>query len=165
MTAADILTVSRMALSLVLLRLPLLSPKFFAVYLLCGVSDMADGCLARRTHTESERGAKLDSAADLLFAAVCFAKLLPLLDFPIWLWLWIGGIAVLCLANLAEVCRNRNMAAHHTPANKLTGLALFVYPFFLQKLSPPLTAIPLCLLATFAAAEERLFRGRKSKSR
>lgn len=42
---------------------------FWTVYGLCGISDMADGYLARRLHAESKRGAMLDSVADLCFVA------------------------------------------------------------------------------------------------
>ncbi len=44
---------------------------FWAVYLLCGLSDMLDGALARRLKAESELGSKLDSLGDLAFVIVC----------------------------------------------------------------------------------------------
>ena len=42
---------------------------FWIIYGLCGVSDMADGDLARKLHAESKTGAVLDSVADLCFVA------------------------------------------------------------------------------------------------
>ena len=53
---------------------------FWAVYLLCGLSDMLDGALARRLKAESELGSKLDSLGDLAFVIVCAVRLLPGLE-------------------------------------------------------------------------------------
>jgi len=52
---------------------------FFVLYAFCGISDLADGWIARMTHTESEFGAKLDSVADLSFNAVMVIKTFPTL--------------------------------------------------------------------------------------
>ena len=40
---------------------------FYAIYALSGLSDALDGWLARRTGSAGDFGARLDSAADLLF--------------------------------------------------------------------------------------------------
>ena len=58
---------------------------FWVIYGLCGVSDMADGDLARKLHAESKTGAVLDSVADLCFVACCAIRLLPVLPIPSWL--------------------------------------------------------------------------------
>ena len=39
---------------------------------------MIDGAVARKTGTDSEFGAKLDTIADIVFTAVCMIKILPL---------------------------------------------------------------------------------------
>ena len=46
-----------------------LSTAFWACYLGGGISDLLEGALARWLKTKSAAGAKLDSAADLVFAA------------------------------------------------------------------------------------------------
>ena len=51
---ANIITGSRMVLSLPLLLIPLTSAWFYALYLICGLSDMIDGSVARRTKSASE---------------------------------------------------------------------------------------------------------------
>ena len=43
---ANIITGSRIVLSLPLLLIPLTSAWFYALYLLCGLSDMIDGAVA-----------------------------------------------------------------------------------------------------------------------
>lgn len=50
---------------------------FFVLYILCGISDVLDGLIARALHTESEIGATLDSVADLIFAIMYIIKILP----------------------------------------------------------------------------------------
>ena len=72
-------------------RLSLLRP-FWIIYVLCGISDIADGWLARRLKCVTKTGALLDSLADICFVACCVWKLLPILELPLWLWLWAGVI-------------------------------------------------------------------------
>ena len=61
---------------------------------------MIDGPVARKTGTVSELGAKLDTAADFVFVAVCLWKLLPILAVPLWLWVWIVLIALIKMINI-----------------------------------------------------------------
>ena len=56
---------------------------FWALYALCGISDMVDGWLARNLQAESKTGAVLDSVADIVFVACCATRLLPVLEIPI----------------------------------------------------------------------------------
>ena len=48
---------------------------------------MIDGTVARKTNTVSKSGEMLDTIADLIFVAVCFIKLIPVLDIPLWLYI------------------------------------------------------------------------------
>ena len=65
----DLLTVSRILFSLVLLFVRPMSGIFYLVYLLCGISDMVDGAVARKNGNVSKTGAAFDSAADCVFIA------------------------------------------------------------------------------------------------
>lgn len=114
--------------------------------------------MARRTNSASPLGTKLDSMADLVFLAVCLIKLLPVLALPVWLWVWVGMIALLRLANVVSgfVCRKK-LVLLHTRANKLTGALLFLLPLSLGILNLLYTAVPLCALASFAAIQEGHF--------
>lgn len=155
---ANLITSCRILLSLLLLFFPALSPGFYGLYLAAGLSDMLDGFVARRTNSASPLGAKLDSMADLVFLAVCLIKLLPVLTLPVWLWGWVGMIALLRLVNILSgfVCRKK-LVLLHTRANKLTGALLFLLPLSLGFLDISCTAIPLCALASFAAIQEEHF--------
>ena len=56
---ANIITVSRIILSALLLFVPLRSAWFWVLFVVCGLTDMADGFIAWRTNTVSNAGAKL----------------------------------------------------------------------------------------------------------
>ena len=91
---ANIITISRILSCIYLLLCPVFFISFYIMYLFCGITDMADGTIARKTKSISELGARLDSLADGVFVAVCFVKILPLMQFPAWLWTWIFIIFV-----------------------------------------------------------------------
>ena len=155
---ANLITSCRILFSLLLLFFPALSPGFYGLYLAAGLSDMLDGFVARRTNSASPLGAKLDSMADLVFLAVCLIKLLPVLALPVWLWVWVGLIALLRLVNVVSgFVRRKKLVLLHTRANKLTGALLFLLPLILGFLNIAYTAVPLCALASFAAIQEGHF--------
>lgn len=72
------ITLSRISLALMLLFLTPLSSAFLTIYLLCGLTDLIDGFIARKTGTTSSLGAKLDSAADTVLVGVSLFTLYPL---------------------------------------------------------------------------------------
>ena len=154
-TPANLLTLARIPLALGLLAVPPLSPAFFLLYVLSGVTDMLDGPVARRTHTESRTGAKLDSLADAVFLAAVLYCLLPVL-LPSRRFLWALALIGLlrCGAWLAGYRKYHRFAALHTLANKITGAALFCAPFLLPWFSPHVLCAVLCLLAGLSAGEE-----------
>ena len=155
---ANLITSCRILFSLLLLFFPALSPGFYGLYLAAGLSDMLDGFVARRTNSASPLGAKLDSMADIVFLAVCLIKLLPVLALPVWLWVWVGLIALLRLVNVVSgFVRRKKLVLLHTRANKLTGALLFLLPLSLGFLNIAYTAVPLCALASFAAIQEGPF--------
>ena len=103
------------------------SCAFWAFYFVCGLSDMADGYLARKLGCESKKGALLDSLADLVFVACCCFKLIPALAFPKWLWIWGGAIAAIKVINqISALVMYKKCIFPHTIANKVTGGLLFV---------------------------------------
>ena len=66
-----------------LLAFPAFSLGFWALYLFCGRTDMADGPVTRRTGSANAFGARLDTAADAVFLAAALGKLLPVLAVPV----------------------------------------------------------------------------------
>ena len=149
---ANIITGSRIVFGLSLLFIPLSSAWFYALYLLCGLSDMIDGTVARRTSSASEFGARLDTVSDFVFMTVALIKFLPHLHIPVWLWIWIGIIAMIKLGNAAwGFIRTKKLISPHTVLNKIAGLLLFFLPV---TISFVYTLPIVCTLATVAAIHE-----------
>lgn len=111
---------------------------FWTLYFLGGISDVADGFLARRWQVQSERGAKLDTWADLLFVLGTIIYLLLATEkenfpaaFSLIFILWVGiGIAVIAIIRFISmaVCEERfgQFTGIHTTANKVAGVMLFL---------------------------------------
>ena len=152
---ANIITGSRIVFSLPLLFLPLSSAWFYVLYLLCGLSDMIDGTVARRMGSASEFGARLDTVSDFVFMTVALIKFVPYLHIPTWLWIWIGVIAMMKLVNAAwGFVRTGKITFPHTVLNKVTGLLLFLLPMTISFIEPTYTVPFVCAVATVAAIHE-----------
>ena len=152
---ANIITGIRIVISAVLLFCPVLSPAFLVLYITAGITDMIDGTVARRTGTVSEFGSKLDTAADIVFIAVCLIKLLPVMHIPAWLYIWIAVIAFIKAANIAAgYIRQKEFIAVHSILNKVTGGLLFVFPLSLAFVDLRYSAAVVCTAATIAAVYE-----------
>ncbi|MBR3292638.1 MAG: CDP-alcohol phosphatidyltransferase family protein [Bacteroidales bacterium] len=149
----NITTLLRIAGSLGLLLCDGAGVVFWIIYGLCGISDIADGWLARKLHAETKAGAVLDSVADICFVACCAWKLLPILDPPQWLWLWAGVIVAIKIVNqLPALVMYGRYSFPHTLANKATGFLLFIaVPMTFWSIIPLATAASI---ATFAAIQE-----------
>lgn len=129
---------------------------FWTLYLLCGLSDVLDGAVARSTGTVSLLGEKLDTIADIIFAAVWMVLFIPAIDVGRWLWIWTGVIALIKVVNvISGLAMKKGFVAKHTPANKATGILLFILPMviLLEVIKVPYIVL-VCLLATFAAIQE-----------
>ena len=152
---ANIITGIRIVLSVALLFCPALSPRFYALYIAAGFSDMIDGAVARKTGTVSEFGSRLDTIADIVFVAVCLIKLLPVLDITDWLYIWTVIIAFIKVANIAAgYIRHKEFVSVHSMLNKVTGGLLFVFPLTLTFIDLRYSATVVCVVATVAAIQE-----------
>ena len=152
---ANIITGIRIVFSVVLLFCPVLSPAFYIFYITAGITDMADGAVARKTGTVSEFGSRLDTIADIAFVAVCLIKLLPVLHVPVWLYIWIAIIAFIKVANIAAgYIRRKEFISVHSVINKVTGGLLFVFPLTLAFIDLRYSAAVVCMAATAAAFQE-----------
>lgn len=150
---SNVITLLRIAGSLGLLLSDVTEVMFWIIYGLCGISDIADGWLARRLKCVTKKGALLDSLADICFVACCVWKLLSILELPQWLWLWAGVIVVIKVVNqISALVMYGRFQFPHTTANKATGFLLFI--------AVPMTfytVIPIAIVAsvaTFAAIQE-----------
>ena len=122
---------------------------------MCGISDMLDGFVARKLHTESEKGARLDSIADLVFAVVYAARILPLLPLPLWIWIWTAVIAAIKIAGiLIASIKAHKLQIGHSFGNKLTGILLFLLPLTASVADVKYGAAVVCIAATVTAIGE-----------
>lgn len=155
---ANVLTCCRILLSGVLIFFPAFSPVFYACYLAAGFSDMIDGTVARKLGTESALGAKLDTAADIVFFSASAVKILPAAAIPSGVWIWAGIVALIKLVNIISgFVLYKKFVSVHTAANKVTGFLLFLLPLTMSAISIKYTAIVVCAVACFAAVQEGHF--------
>ena len=159
----NILSSLRIVGAVALLLCDVVGTTIWVLYALCGISDIADGWLARRLKCVTKTGALLDSLADICFVGCCAWKLLPLLTLPQWLWLWAGIIVLIKFVNqISALVLYGRCCFPHTFANKITGFLLFI--------AVPMTfwsIIPISIVAavaSLAAIEEgHLIRLKKIK--
>ena len=134
------------------------SCAFWVIYFVCGLSDMADGYLARILGCESLVGALLDSLADLVFMICCCFKLIPALAFPKWLWIWGGVIVATKIINqISALVMYKKCIFPHTITNKVTGVLLFVGVPITLWINSIVPIIIIAVVATFAAVQEGHF--------
>ncbi len=159
---ANVLTAGRILLSFPLAWAAPLSPGFYVLYTLAGVTDMLDGPVARRTGTVSREGAMLDSIADAVFLAAALIALFPVLRerCPNWgLWPVLVAAALRCGAYGVGFYKYRRFAAYHTRLNKITGAALFCAPYLLPFWqNTEVLWAALCAVACVSAGEELLIQ-------
>ncbi len=153
----NIITAVRIVLFLPLLFAAQRQTLFLFLYLLCGFTDVLDGYIARKTQTQSELGARLDSIADLLFFAAVI----------IWAVMHYGGeirrfvpclvlITLVRFVNMAiAACKYHSFAILHTWGNKLTGFLVFTAPILLIWNQISLLWL-VCAVAFLSAAEETI---------
>jgi len=152
---ANILTGCRILGSILLLVFPAFSVAFYITYLFCGLSDMIDGTIARKTNSTSKFGSQLDTIADLIFVAASLFKLLPAIHIPGWLWIWGGVIAVIKISNIIwGYISKKQFISLHTIMNKVTGLLLFLLPLTVSFVELKYIAIAVCSIATLSAIQE-----------
>ncbi len=141
----NIITSFRILGTLVLFFLEPLSPAFYIIYTLAGISDVLDGCIARGFHLTSDLGARLDSIADILFYAVMLFKIFPVLWalLPIGIWIALACVLLIRLASyIVGAIKYHRFVSIHTYLNKITGLSVFAAPYFIQL--PETIAVILC---------------------
>ena len=152
---ANYISISRILMSIMLLIPETFSIHFNIAYIYCGISDILDGFIARKSKNESEIGDRLDSTADIIFVISSMVKILPVLHLSNSIIIWVVFIAFIKIVNI--VCSyiyNKKMVLPHTIANKITGFALFMAPFIIVNTNSILFEIIVCSIATFAAVQE-----------
>ena len=155
---ANIITGVRIFCAAALLFCQPFSPVFYALYITAGFTDMIDGAIARKTNTASEFGDRLDTAADFLLVVVCLIKLLPVLDVPVWITIWVVVIALIKFINIVSgYVLRKCFVSVHSLMNRITGIVLFALPLTLPVIDLKHSGLVACIVATFAAIQEGHF--------
>ncbi len=151
----NIISVCRIILSISLLFFIWQPMIFFTIYLICGLSDIMDGLLARSLKVTGKLGARLDSIGDLflfvimlIYCIIFFGKDL----YPYYPFL----AAVFCvriIALLFAAIKYHTLVLLHTRSNKITGFLTFFAPVFLLLANSVIIYLVLAI-AMFSAIEE-----------
>ena len=152
---ADLISSSRIIMSIVLLIPITFSLPFNIIYIYCGISDVLDGFIARISKSESELGDRLDSIADIIFVVVAMFKILPVLNLNYGIIIWLVLIAFIKIVNVVYSYINyKKLILPHTILDKITGFILFISSFILINYNSMIFEIIICSIATFAAVQE-----------
>lgn len=151
---ANIITSSRILGTALLPFFEVLSIPFNVIYVWCGLSDVLDGFVARKTKTVSELGSKLDSASDLFFYTVMMLKVWKYLKMylPGYVWtliyLAVGSRFLLYVV----VGYFKKIFLHtHSVFNKTVGGLMFFLPFVVKSsylLPYSLTVLSIAFIST-----------------
>ncbi len=156
--APNLLSILRIIFSVSLLLLLNSQPVFILIYLIIGLTDILDGFLARKLNLESEYGAKLDSAADLIFYIIIFYILVELYSSIFSTKLIIATtliIFVRLLNMLLTKLKYKKIVFLHTIANKISGFLIYFLPLIIF-FNPDYILIWIILFFVFLAALEEL---------
>ena len=116
---------------------------------------MIDGTVARKMGSASDFGARLDTVSDFVFIVVALIRIAPYLHIPVWLWVWIGMIAIIKIGGTVwGFVRTGEFTFPHTVLNKVTGLLLFLLPVTISFVDLMFTLPVVCTVATVAAIHE-----------
>ena len=153
----DFITLMRIIGSFFMLAAKPFSPLFYVIYAICGISDVLDGMIARHFKITSERGAALDSVADLIFYGFMLVRLFPYLytNADFYIWYAIGAAILLRLVcYIISGIKFHRLSSLHTYANKATGFALFSYPFLMLFISEEPLCFVVCAVSIASTVEE-----------
>ena len=155
---------SRIIFSLILIFLKPLSLIFYVIYIICGLSDIMDGFIARKTGTTSILGAKLDSLADMLMIGVLLYILYPIVNLSTVIIIWIILIAIIRAASMVVALKKyKTFASIHTYGNKITGMVLFIFPILIPYVHINMLIYIICFVANISAIEELIIQIKSTK--
>ena len=155
----NFLSFSRIILSFFLIFVQPLNSAFYAIYILCGFSDIMDGFIARRTGKTSRLGERLDSMADMVMTGVLFVVLYPIVNPKAEIIIWIISIGFIRLVSMVVALKKyKTFAILHTYGNKFTGIVLFIFPMMLPFISKTVLMYIICFVASVSAIEELIIQ-------
>ena len=128
---------------------------FMVAYVLACASDMLDGPIARKFEVTSQLGATLDGIADILLVIVVLIRVIPVIDIPTWIILWIVLAVAMKIASIVVgYIRHKQIISLHTYFGKAFIFILCLFPVFYLFLPASTILIPIIIFAMVVFAEE-----------
>ena len=118
------------------------------------MTDILDGFIARKTKTESKFGARFDSISDFIFFMIMFIVMFDVLLKYIVLIIIVFVVRILSFVIVIK--KFNEFTFLHTYFNKLTGLLLFLSPFFMNFINVNKIKNSIGGIALLSAIEELL---------
>ena len=151
----NMLSFMRLILIIPLVFLTPFEVPFMIIYVVAGVTDMIDGPIARRFNVTSQFGAALDGGADFLMILVVVFRILPLIELPIWVIIWIFiVIGMKVMGVVIGYFRHKQLIFMHTYIGKFFVFSLFLFPVFYLFMNVVLLLTVLLILATIVMVED-----------
>ncbi|MDO5849588.1 MAG: CDP-alcohol phosphatidyltransferase family protein [Methanobacteriaceae archaeon] len=155
---ANYVSISRILLSLSLLFTSPLSLEFCIIYVICALSDILDGYLAKK-YGSTKIGPKLDSIADAIFFLSMLIVLYPILNIGYFVLISILAIILIKILSITiGFIKFKQFALIHTYLNKSIGFLIILLPLWLLIIKSTgiiLNVVNiLCVIAIIAAIEE-----------
>lgn len=155
---ANVISISRIIFSIILIFVYKNQPLFILVYIICGFSDILDGYIARKTNSESLAGAKLDSAADLVMFGVTITIIIILIGDRVKIFFpWVIVIVLIrCINIIIGAYKYHSFIMLHTWGNKITGILVFMIPLVLSIFHSTAILWPVCIVSILSSIEESI---------
>lgn len=151
---ANIVSASRIAGSVVLFMMNNITNAFLAVYIFCGLTDLIDGPIARKTGSTSLLGATLDTVGDVLTYLALTKILIKKSLVPWWILVWIlSAGAVFGAGAFISKFRFKKMYLPHTYLGKTFGIVVFVLPIAIKLSIGTIWMSVICSIASIHSLE------------
>ncbi len=153
----NMISIARALLSIALIFPPMFSWGFYTIYIICGLSDLLDGVLARKLNCVSVKGAMIDSAADIIFFCVLVVRLVLALNYPLWVLISIAVIALIrTFTIIMGAIKFKKLTVLHTVLNKIAGSLVFLSPllYLVAAKNIEVTAVILIAIVLISSVEE-----------
>lgn len=154
---ANIITVLRIPIGLIMLIIGKLNTAFYILLLLGGLSDILDGFFARRLKIQSKLGSMLDSIADIAFfgSSLLVSIKVSMSTLSTTSILLLMVVLILRLFSyIISIIKFKSIASYHTYLNKATAVAIFVSIVAIPQTGINIPCIITCSIAIFAVIEE-----------
>ena len=160
----NMLSLSRIPLSIILMLLAKQPVFFLAVYILAGLTDMLDGKVARRFGWQSELGSKFDGLADAfwIFSMMATVFLVLRIQFALYVYIAFAVILAVRIVNLIFTrIKFKQWGALHSTLVRYSGLPLYLiapYCVWTRKGPSVLLLTALCVVLLSVIEESLILR-------